>query len=92
MSTQQDAPISDRFVKIFMETITSFASAQNLVVIRTLSGCGAAAGEAIDNIGLPHVVGSIAGDNTLLLIVDKEENVEEIMSIFNNMLILRNRK
>ena len=54
--------------------------------------CGAAAGEAIDNIGLPHVVGSIAGDNTLLLIVDKEENVEEIMSIFNNMLILRNRK
>lgn len=92
VSTQQDAPISDRFVKIFRETITSFASAQNLVVIRTLSGCGAAAGEAIDNIGLPHVVGSIAGDNTLLLIVDKEENVEEIMSIFNNMLILRNRK
>lgn len=92
VSTQHDAPISDRFVKIFRETITSFASAQNLVVIRTLSGCGAAAGEAIDNIGLPHVVGSIAGDNTLLLIVDKEENVEEIMSIFNNMLILRNRK
>ena len=92
MSTQQDAPISDRFVKIFRETITSFASAQNLIVIKTLSGCGPAAGEAIDNISLPHVVGSIAGDNTLLLIVDKEENVEEILSIFNNMLILRSRK
>ena len=64
VSTQQDAPISDRFVKIFRETITSFASAQNLIVIKTLSGCGAAAGEAIDNISLPHVVGSIAGDNT----------------------------
>ena len=62
VSTQQDAPISDRFVKIFRETITSFASAQNLIVIKTLSGCGAAAGEAIDNISLPHVVGSIAGE------------------------------
>ena len=92
VSTQQDAPISDRFVKIFRETITSFASAQNLIVIKTLSGCGPAAGESIDNISLPHVVGSIAGDNTLLLIVDKEENVEEILSIFNNMLILRSRK
>ncbi len=89
VSTHQDAPISDRFVKIFRETITSFASAQNLIVIKTLSGCGAAAGEAIDCIGLPHIVGSIAGDNTLLLVVDKEENVEEILAIFNDMLIMR---
>ena len=86
VSTQQDTPISDRFVKIFRETITSFASAHNLIIIKTLSGCGAAAGEAIDNISLPHMVGSIAGDNTLLLIIDEEENVEEILSIFNNLL------
>ncbi|MBO4235740.1 MAG: arginine repressor [Firmicutes bacterium] len=87
VSTQQNSPISDRFVKIFRETITSFASAQNLVVVKTLAGCASAAGEAIDSIDLPHVVGSIAGDNTLLIIVDSEENIEEILSIFNNMLI-----
>ena len=91
VSARQDAPISDRFVKIFRETITSFASAQNLIVIKTLSGCGPAAGEAVDCIGLPHVVGSVAGDNTLLLVIDKEENVEEILSIFNNMLIMRSK-
>ena len=86
VGAQQDTPISDRFVKIFRETITSFASAKNLIVIKTLSGCGAAACEAIDNINIPHIVGSIAGDNTLLLIVDDDENVEEIMSIFNTLL------
>ena len=91
VSARQDAPISDRFVKIFRETITSFASAQNLIVIKTLSGCGPAAGEAGDCIGLPHVVGSVAGDNTLLLIIDKEEHVEEILSIFNDMLIMRSK-
>ena len=92
VSTRHDAPISDRFVKIFRETIISFASAQNLIVIKTLSGCGPAAGESVDCIGLPHVVGSIAGDNTLLLVVDKEEHVEEILSIFNDMLIMKNKK
>ncbi len=92
VSTQQDAPISDRFVKIFRETITSFSSVNNMIIIKTLSGCGPATGEAVDNIGLPYVVGSIAGDNTLLLIIDSEEHVEEILSRFNNMLIFRSRK
>jgi len=87
-----ESPISDRFVKIFRETITSFASAGNLVIIKTLSGCGPAAGEAIDSIGLSHVVGSIAGDNTLLLIVDDQKNVEELLNVFNDMLILRNKQ
>lgn len=91
VSAKQDAPISDRFVKIFRETIISFASAENLIVIKTLSGCGPAAGEAIDCIDLPHVVGSVAGDNTLLLVVDNKENVDEILSIFNDMLIMRNK-
>ena len=91
VSTRHDAPISDRFIKIFRETIISFASAQNLIVVKTLSGCGPAAGEAVDSIGLPHVVGTIAGDNTLLMIIDREENVEDILSIFNNMLIMKNR-
>ena len=91
VSTRHDAPISDRFIKIFRETIISFASAQNLIVVKTLSGCGPAAGEAVDSIGLPHVVGTIAGDNTLLMIIDREENVEDILSIFNNMLIRKNR-
>ena len=91
-AAQHDAPISDRFVKIFRETITSFESAGNLIVVKTLSGCGPAAGEAIDNISLAHVIGTIAGDNTLLMIVDKEENVEEILSLFREMIAKRNKR
>lgn len=91
VSARQDGPVSDRFVKIFRETIKSFASAQNLIVIKTLSGCGPAAGEAVDCIGLPHVVGSVAGDNTLLLVIDNEEHVDEILSIFNEMLLSQSK-
>lgn len=79
-------PISDRFIKIFRETTLSYACAQNLIVVKTLSGCSGAAGEAIDCLSLEHIVGSVAGDNTLLVIVDKEENVPYITQEFDKIL------
>ena len=85
----QDQPTSDRFTKIFRETITSFDSSGNIVVVKTLSGCAAAAGEAIDSGGMEHIIGSIAGDNTLFLLVDKEENVPYVINRFKEMLNTR---
>jgi transcriptional regulator of arginine metabolism len=81
-----ERPISERFIKIFRETTLSYASAQNLIVVKTLSGCSGAAGEAIDCLSLEHIVGSISGDNTLLVIVDKEENVPDVISRFDDIL------
>lgn len=82
----QERPISDRFIKIFRETTLSWAAAQNLIIVKTLSGCGNAAAEAIDCLELPHIVGTISGDNTMLVVVDKEENVNEITSTFDKMI------
>lgn len=81
-----ETPISDRFVKIFKETIRSVASSYNLVIIKTLSGCANAAGEAIDSLNFPHIVGSIAGDNTLMVVVDDLENVPLMVGKFNDLL------
>lgn len=80
-----DQPISDRFIKIFRETTLSWVPAQNLILVRTLSGCGNAAGEAIDCLELDHVVGTICGDNTMLIVVDKEENVPPILEEFEKL-------
>ncbi|MCI8609214.1 MAG: arginine repressor [Firmicutes bacterium] len=92
LNTSKDMPVSERFIKIFRETITSFTAAGNLIVVKTLSGCAGAAGEAIDNSGLPHIVGSIAGDNTLMLVADSERSIPEILQEFQNMLNLRGRE
>lgn len=92
LNKSRDMPVSDRFIKIFRETITSFAASGNLIVVKTLSGCANAAGEAIDNSGLPHIIGSIAGDNTLLLVADSAEAIPEIMQEFQDMLQMRGSK
>ena len=44
ISNQSDErPVSERFIRIFRETTLSYIAAQNLIVVRTLSGCGSAA-------------------------------------------------
>lgn len=79
-------PISERFIRIFRESVLSYQSAQNLIVVKTLSGCSGAACEAVDCLSLDHIVGSISGDNTMLIIVDHEDNVGKIIDEFDKMM------
>ena len=62
-------PVAERLHKIFRECVTSVDSAQNQVVIKTLPGLANAAGSAVDSMQLPSLLGSLAGDDTLLLIL-----------------------
>lgn len=85
-NTSSDQQPSERFINIFKETIRSVESSGNIVVVKTLSGCANAAGEAIDTMNFDHVVGLVAGDNTLLLVVDDPENTPIIVSQFRDLL------
>ena len=89
VGTHKDLPASERFSKIFRETITSFVASGNIVAVKTLSGCGPAAGEAIDSYGIPHIVASVAGDNTIFLLADDKKNVPEILEKFQELLQAR---
>ena len=78
--------ISDRFIRIFSESTLSMQSAENLIVIKTLAGSANAAAEAVDSLHWPEIVGSLAGDNTILVIVKDKEHVQAIMDKFSSML------
>ena len=60
---------SARLNTIFRECVTGFDYAQNIIVIRTLPGLASAAGSAIDSMNLSVVVGTLAGDDTVLVIM-----------------------
>lgn len=78
--------LSDRFIKILKACVLSIKYSGNLIVIKTLSGCGNAAAEAIDTSGLPMILGSLAGDNTILLVIDDPENVAPLVEQLNQLL------
>lgn len=54
---------------IFRECVVSYDYAQNIIVIRTLPGLASAAGSAIDAMNLSAVVGTLAGDDTVMVIM-----------------------
>lgn len=81
-----ETSISGRFIRIFRDTIVSYNSAKNIIIVKTLSGCGNAAAEAIDCMNIKHIVGSVAGDNTLLLVIEDDKYVPDIVKIFDKMI------
>ena len=60
---------SARLNTIFRECVTSFDYAQNIIVIRTMPGLASAAGSAIDAMNMSVVVGTLAGDDTVIVIM-----------------------
>lgn len=58
-----------RLNKIFRECVMSYDYAQNIIIIRTLPGLASAAGSAIDAMSLSTVVGSLAGDDTVMIVM-----------------------
>lgn len=60
---------SSRINTIFRECVTRYDYAQNIVVIHTLPGLAGAAGSAIDAMNLSVVVGTLAGDDTVMVVM-----------------------
>lgn len=60
---------SARLNTIFRECVTGYDYAQNIIVIRTLPGLASAAGSAIDAMNMNMVVGSLAGDDTVMVVM-----------------------
>ena len=81
-----EGPVSDRMTNIYRETVKSVDYSGNIVVLKTLSGCGDAAAETLDSMGLTNVVGSVAGDNTILIVIDDPAHSPAIVEKLKNML------
>lgn len=64
-----DSSFTSRLNTIFRECVVSFDYAQNIIVIRTLPGLASAAGSAIDAMNLSSIVGSLAGDDTVMVVM-----------------------
>ena len=68
-SNELSGTFSARLNTIFRECVVSFDYAQNLIVIRTLPGLANAAASAIDAMNMSTVVGSLAGDDTVMIVM-----------------------
>ena len=68
-SKEVNGTFSGRLNAIFKECVTGYDYAQNLVVVHTIPGLAGAAASAVDSMELPFVVGTIGGDDTVLIVL-----------------------
>ena len=78
--------VADKLRTIFRESITGIDYAQNIVVIKTMAGLASAAAAAIDSMKVPYMVGSLAGDDTALLVMRDNEAAEIFCEEIKEML------
>ena len=78
--------LSERFIRMLSESLLSVAASANLIVVKTLNGSANVAAEALDSLHWPELLGTIAGDNTILLVIRALEDVPAVMGRIQDMM------
>lgn len=77
----------DKLINIFSQTVLYVENVSNFVVVKTISGSAPAAAEAIDSMNFEGIAGTIAGDNTIFLLIRSEDKAKEIVQKLKKMLM-----
>ncbi|MFZ5988855.1 MAG: arginine repressor [Bacillota bacterium] len=77
--------VLNRLMTIFSESYISSDYANNIVVVKTLPGMAQASASAIDSLNWSEIVGSIAGDDTVMIVCRAEKIAEELVDKFNKL-------
>jgi len=83
---QDDTNLSVKYVRVLKDGFVSMDKAQNILVIKTVSGMAMAVAAAIDAMELEEVVGSIAGDDTIMAAVRTTEDTDIVMKKISEMI------
>lgn len=83
---QDDGHMSDKYIRVLKDGFSSMAMAQNILVIKTVSGMAMAVAAALDAMHFEELVGCIAGDDTIMAAVKTVEDTRILMDRIHEMI------
>jgi len=83
--SQTEGTITNKLLTIFTESFVSCDYANNIVVIKTLPGMAQASASAVDALKWPEIIGTIAGDDTIMVVCRAELIAEELVNKLSKM-------
>lgn len=83
---KQDASVNDRLIRMLTDSLVSVNYAGNMIVAKTLSGSANIAAEALDNMEWPELLGTIAGDNTVFMVIRSETEVIKVTERIDRLI------
>lgn len=85
-SAKEERDINDKLYSILKNAAIGVEQIDKFVVVKTLTGAASAAAEAIDTLYSNDVAGTIAGDNTIFVLVRTDEKALELIAKIRNMI------
>lgn len=82
----EDSHLSAKYARVFKDGFMSMDNAQNILVIKTVSGMAMAVAASIDAMNMKEVVGSIAGDDTIMVAIRTTEETMIVMDKLREIL------
>ena len=79
--------MNDKYIRVLKDGFSSMDMAQNILVIKTVSGMAMAVATAIDSLAFSEVVGTIAGDDTIMCAIRTVEDTMIVMDKINKMVM-----
>lgn len=76
------------FDSLFATSALSVDSSENIVVVKTMSGMAQAVCASLDNLEVENIVGTIAGDDTIFIVLRTREAVSKLIKEFKKLLQL----
>ena len=83
---ENEGEVSEKMRNLFKTCVLAIEAAQNLIVVKTMTGNGANAGAVVDKFNLQGVVGSVAGDDTLLIVCHDNETAVAVCERLSGLL------
>ncbi|MGL5149968.1 MAG: arginine repressor [Clostridium sp.] len=78
--------MNDKLSNILINAVISAENVDKIVVVKTFTGGASAAAEAIDTLGFTQIAGTVAGDNTIFILVRTIEAAEEMVQKLNKLI------
>ena len=85
-TTADSDVMQDKYVSVLKAGFVSMDLAQNILVMKTVSGMAMALAAALDALNFPQVFGCIAGDDTIMIAIKNNEEAVEIMEEIQNLM------
>ena len=83
---QDDNYLGDKYIRVLRDGFVSMDMAQNILVVKTVSGMAMAVAAALDALKFPEVVGCIAGDDTIMVAVRTVEETQRLLDKIHQMI------
>jgi len=85
-SNEIEDQYAQKYIRILKEAFVSMDSAQNILVIKTVAGMAMAAAAAFDAMNFPGCVGSIAGDDTIMIAIKTTDDTHKVMQLIKDIV------